>query len=305
MIKISVIIPSYNRANNLPNVLASVLAQSIQDIEVIIVDDGSTDTTRSILQDFHDPRVKYIYQENSGANTARNRGVDEAKGKYIAFLDSDDTFLDGHLERSLKFLEKNPNTAVFSRIIVDRGNGITFLKPPRGPQPDERIDEYLTCDRGFIQTSTLVIPTETARKVRYKEGLKAGQDIDFAIRLYLSGIKFHMINTPGAIWNDKADPKRISAGTHPNVRVNWLAGMKDKISRKSYLGFKGWFMAKTYAQQGQRFTAYKYYFTAALRGCYNPKLAATIFLQITLVGGSYRKLADIIIAWKKKGKSLS
>ena len=94
MCKISVIIPVYNSARFLKNTLKSVKEQTINDIEIICIDDGSTDESASIIkkeQDF-DSRIKYIHQENLGAGTARNQGISIAKGKYLAFIDSDDEY---------------------------------------------------------------------------------------------------------------------------------------------------------------------------------------------------------------------
>lgn len=92
--KISVIIPSYNRAHLLPRAIKSVLAQSYQDWELVVVDDGSIDDTASVMQEFIDPRVTYLkLEKNEGVSAARNRGVAIATGEWVSFLDSDDAYL--------------------------------------------------------------------------------------------------------------------------------------------------------------------------------------------------------------------
>ncbi len=90
---ISVIIPTYNRANFLGEAIESVLSQTYKNLEVIIIDDGSTDDTRQLIEKYTDKRIIYLYQEHGGTSAARNKGIQEAKGEYIAFLDSDDIWL--------------------------------------------------------------------------------------------------------------------------------------------------------------------------------------------------------------------
>src|SRR5579871_5705467 len=94
----SVIIPVYERAAVLGNALQSVLAQTCQDFEIVVVDDGSRDDPKAVVDALHDPRIRLIRQENRGGGAARNRGLDEARGRFVALLDSDDVFLPHHLE---------------------------------------------------------------------------------------------------------------------------------------------------------------------------------------------------------------
>ncbi len=94
----SIIIPSYNRAHIILNTISTVQRQSFTNWECIIVDDGSTDNTKEIIAQIQDERVKYIYQNNAERSAARNNGAQNAKGKYICFLDSDDEFLENHLQ---------------------------------------------------------------------------------------------------------------------------------------------------------------------------------------------------------------
>ena len=104
---ISVVLPTYNRARCLSRSINSVLNQTFSNLELIIVDDGSTDNTRELVESFSDPRIRYIYQENAGACAARNHGINEALGTYIAFQDSDDEWRKDKLEIQLNALIKN------------------------------------------------------------------------------------------------------------------------------------------------------------------------------------------------------
>ena len=87
----------------------------------MVVDDGSQDDPARTVEEFSDPRIVFVRQENRGGGAARNTGIDRARGRYIAFLDSDDRFLPHHLAALRKLLESTPGAAAYARIIVDRG----------------------------------------------------------------------------------------------------------------------------------------------------------------------------------------
>jgi len=105
--QITVIIPTYNRYEFLKRALKSVYAQSRLPKEVIVIDDGSTDNTAKIIQDF--PNIQYFYQENSGVSSARNSGVTKASYPWIAFLDSDDEWHEDKLKLQVQFHQNHPN----------------------------------------------------------------------------------------------------------------------------------------------------------------------------------------------------
>jgi glycosyltransferase involved in cell wall biosynthesis len=104
--KVSVVIPTYNRAATVGKSIESVLAQTVTDLEVIVVDDGSSDDTGKILGEAFGDRIRYYHQPNQGASVARNKGVTEARGEWIAFLDSDDRWEKDKLEWQFKALER-------------------------------------------------------------------------------------------------------------------------------------------------------------------------------------------------------
>jgi glycosyltransferase involved in cell wall biosynthesis len=105
--EISVIIPTYNRAQTLPRALDSVFAQSLPADEILVIDDGSDDETRSLIESRY-PQCRYIHQPNQGVSSARNRGIQAARGEWIALLDSDDAWLPHKLARQLRELRDNP-----------------------------------------------------------------------------------------------------------------------------------------------------------------------------------------------------
>jgi len=294
----SVVIPVYNRAQELEAALRSVASQTERNFEVIVVDDGSVDSPESVIDAFGDPRVFYVRQENRGGSAARNAGIDCARGRFIAFLDSDDRFLPHHLSTMRRLLEGTHGIAGYAPIIVDRGGGRTFIKPPRALGPREHMADYLLSDRGFVPTITLVVPRPWARRVRYAETLPFAQDIDFAIRLFLAGCRFAMAPEPAAIWNDVGNPARISAGRKNAQLADWLERMRRRIPARSYYGAKGWIFAKGVVQT-RPLTAFGYYITAVLRGCYRPRLAAVVLVQIFASDHFYRRLADWLIGLRR------
>jgi glycosyltransferase involved in cell wall biosynthesis len=108
---VSVIIPTYNRAGYVVEAIESVLAQTYKNIEIVVIDDGSTDDTPEMLKPYKE-KIKYIYTENGGPARARNIGMKEAAGEYIAFLDSDDLYYPFKTEIQVAFLQKNPDVAL-------------------------------------------------------------------------------------------------------------------------------------------------------------------------------------------------
>ena len=297
----SVVIPLYNRAAILARTLTSILNQTFSDFEIVIVDDGSSDNPEEAINSLHDPRVRFVVQSNSGGSAARNRGIDLATGRYIAFLDSDDQFLPVHLEKMYEILahELTGHLAVYSPVIVDRGAGRQFVKPPRPIGKTEDMADYVMRDRGFVQTSGLVVPRELAKSVRYRLGLPFGQDTDFAVRLFRAGCKFQMLDEPTVVWNDIEDPKRVSASRKGARVIDWLEDMKPLISRQAYLGYRGWHVAKGVAPN-RPLLATKYYMIAVLNACYGPKLALTVLMQIALPERIYRRCSDLVISLARR-----
>ncbi len=104
---VSIILPTYNRAKFLPRCLDTVFAQTYENWELIIIDDGSTDNTASVVEMYGDARVRYIYQQNQGVSAARNTGIARSRGEYIALLDSDDEWLPKKLLIQLRYMQEN------------------------------------------------------------------------------------------------------------------------------------------------------------------------------------------------------
>ena len=111
---ISVVIPLYNKEASIAHTLECVLEQSYRDFEIVIVDDGSKDNSPAIVESFSDTRIRLIRQENAGVSVARNKGIEEAKGEYVAFLDADDEWDIYHLENLSELIKKYPQCRAFA-----------------------------------------------------------------------------------------------------------------------------------------------------------------------------------------------
>ncbi len=125
MPKVSVIIPTYNREQYLSDAVKSVLNQTYQDFELIIIDDGSTDKTRRLIENFKNNKIKYYYQNNKGVSSSRNVGIKISRGTFICFLDSDDYWLPKKLERQIKFNKTNHD------ILIHQTEEIWMRKPKK------------------------------------------------------------------------------------------------------------------------------------------------------------------------------
>ena len=291
----SIVVPTYNRRLAVIEAAQSALDQSVRDIELIVVDDGSTDGTAEALAAIADSRLRVIVQPNAGAAAARNRGITEARGRYVAFLDSDDRFLPDHLADLLPLLAQGDDVVAYCRVVVDRGGGRHFLKPWREIRADEGVDRYLMCERGFIQTSSVALRRALAQRVRYREDVGFGDDTDFAVRLSLAGARFLMAPRATVFWTDRHTGNRLSAVRANIGNLAWLKDLKPHISARAYSAYMGWHAAKSVWPTSRR-TALRYYFNAVRLGAFGPKVAAIVLLQIVVPDRVYRRAADQWVA---------
>jgi glycosyltransferase involved in cell wall biosynthesis len=307
----SVVIPVYNRARVIRDAVESVLKQSFQDLEIIVVDDGSTDNSCARLAACADPRMRLVVQKNAGASAARNRGIDLARGRFVAFLDSDDTFLPHHLEVMAELVKGTQGSGTqgsgtqglvaYAPVRAHRGPQGFLIKPHRAIRQGETMASYLMCERGFVQTSGLVVPADAARKVRYREDVRYGDDTDFAIRLELAGYSFVMADRPGVVWYDGPDPGRLSNTRIEGGDLKWLHDLRPLILRQAYLGYRGWHVAKAMFKT-RPFTALGLYLAALTSGSYGPRLAVVVLAQIIVPSRIYRDGADFVVAirsWRR------
>jgi glycosyltransferase involved in cell wall biosynthesis len=196
---ISVIVPCYNQANFLDETLNSILNQSYTNWECIIVNDGSPDDTENVAKKWtnKDHRFKYISKENGGLSSARNSGLEAAKGDFIQFLDSDDLLSSDKFQKSIDAVEKDGADVVISNFIRFKKNlnqlKKAFCKLEEQTFTYESI--LLQWDRRFsIPIHCGLFKRETIGNVRFNEKLKAKEDWFFWIQTFKSNPKVSFIN---------------------------------------------------------------------------------------------------------------
>lgn len=183
--KVSVVMPTYNRAHLIGAAIQSALDQTFQDFELIVVDDGSTDATEAVVKGLDDPRIRYLYQENRGIGGARNNGIRQAEGQYIAFLDSDDVWLPEFLALGVEVLEANPGVGLVyakAQAIDDNGNLMAQIRGALQKYQDDTLKSVLYGD--FICIIACLVRRRCFDRVGlFDESLKAREDWDMWARM--------------------------------------------------------------------------------------------------------------------------
>ncbi|RMD45126.1 MAG: glycosyltransferase family 2 protein [Aquificota bacterium] len=197
--KVSVILPTFNRAKYLDRAISSVLSQSFYDFELIIVDDASTDNTEEIVGMFKDERIIYVKNpKNLGGAGARNIGIKMAKGDFIAFQDSDDLWHPDKLELQMKVFEKAEEdvAVVYTAFIRKVGEKELIVPPPYVKKTEGYIYKELLTHINFVGTPTAVIRKEALEDVGYfDERFPRLQDWDLFLRL-AKKYRFKFIKKP-------------------------------------------------------------------------------------------------------------
>lgn len=191
---ISVVIPTFNRAHCVGNAIESVFAQTFKDFEIIVIDDGSSDGTIEVLKKFGD-KISVFRQKNRGVAAARNAGIRAARGKWIAFLDSDDRWYPGKLEWQMVALEKYSGKVSYTRAIADDGRlfrDIEFISA-RLYEPDiyfvDNATDAVCFSPRHPMIQTMIVAKELLDKAGlFDESFHAAEDIELIFRLsFLSG----------------------------------------------------------------------------------------------------------------------
>lgn len=158
---VSVIIPTYNRAEFVGAAIASVLGQTFSRFELIVIDDGSSDATDQVIRSFHDPRLTFVRQENQGRSAARNRAIRMARGKYIAFLDSDDEYLQDKLFLQVTYMEAHPEVGMlYTSAQCINADG----EPLEQHTYKADIEGDIYRDVAFFRPVTITLPTVMLRR---------------------------------------------------------------------------------------------------------------------------------------------
>lgn len=222
---VSVIIPAYNAENFIRETIESALNQTYKNIEVIVVDDGSTDNTREIVESIDDKRIKYIKQNNMGVSVARNKGIRVSKGEFIALLDHDDIWLPRKLEKQLPLFSDSQVGLVFSDTIFFKDGKDLYsiyskYKPPRGWVFRELLK------RNFISCETVIIRKKALESLDewFPEDMELSEEYDLFLRLAYKW-KFDYVDEPLAKW-------RIHERNDSSLREHLVAEDYKKIYEK-------------------------------------------------------------------------
>lgn len=185
---VSVIMPAYNGERFIQQAIESMLAQTYSDWELIIIDDGSTDSTAQIVSSFQDQRLVYVYQENRGQAAALNRGLDVARGEYITTLDVDDWYVPNSLQDRVVFLDQHPNCDVVygDGVFCDAdGNKLQYFSEMRLGNVTGDVFDVLISNSFYGTGASVMIRAQALQKhgIRYDESIVWCQDYDIYLRL--------------------------------------------------------------------------------------------------------------------------
>lgn len=222
-VKISVVIPTYNRADLVGKAVRSVLGQTYQNFEIIVVDDASKDGTEEAVRSIKDPRIKYIrHAENQGGAAARNTGIQNSASEFIAFLDSDDEWLSDKLEKQMAHFLK-----------LDESYGLVYCGFSHVDENNHKLGQFTPVLRGQFTNDLLVencvgtFSTVLIRKSVLSQvngldaAMKSCQDWDLFIRLS-KVCHFDFLPEPLVLYHVEGDPQRISGNASSIVRGHRL-----------------------------------------------------------------------------------
>jgi glycosyltransferase involved in cell wall biosynthesis len=228
---ISVIIPTYKRKELLDRALSSIKQQSYQDTETIVIDDDSDPSVKALIDDsYHQLNIKYIKSRNIGGAKARNLGIEEASGEYIAFLDDDDYYHNDKLKSQHEHLEKNDADVVICGSINITTNQELGL--------ENGLDIPTSLKIGNPYSVNLLAKSELIKKVKFDEDLPNAQDWDLLVRLLKEGAKFSYIDKP-LLYRDAGDHSRIT---------NSIVGMGNQTQKRviAFNKHRSWLTEKYY-----------------------------------------------------------
>jgi len=217
--RVSVIIPTYDRAHLIGKAIQSVLDQTFQDFEILIIDDCSHDNTPEVVRSFEDDRITYIrHHNNRGGSGARNTGLEKSRGSLIAFLDDDNEWFNDKLERQVAVLDALPSSfgAVYCGAILNKGDKEVYF-PPAEFRPVEGSILGDLLERSFIDTSAMLVRREAFRKAGFfGEDLPRYQDWELCIRI---AKHFKIKYMPEPLYYLSVTDKSISTDTKAGMKA--------------------------------------------------------------------------------------
>ena len=259
--EISVVIPTLHRPRLVSDAVASVLTQTVSNLELLVVVDGPDPPTHAALASFTDPRLRVLsLAGHEGAAGARNHGVNNARGRWIAFLDDDDTWSPKKLEMQLQTARAAtiPYPIVACRTLARSHQG-EHRWPRRYPTAGESIGEYLFCRRSFffgegaIPISAWFVARELLLLHPFDSKLRAMEDLDWILRVTQDPsvqVSFVPTHEPLAVWNMEAGRKRLSGTTGWEAKLAWAKARRAWLTPRAYAGLLLNHVGQTAARQG-------------------------------------------------------
>ena len=284
---ISVVIPLYNKAGQVGRTLKSVLAQTFQEFEVVVVDDGSTDGSVEEVRSVHDDRIRIIVQQNAGVAAARNRGIAEARYDFVAFLDADDEWKPAYLETQYNLVKKYGDCDMFACNYEFRNAAgkvtPTILHKLSFDGNDGILDNYFvvaSCSHPPLWTSAVMVR-------KFPVGIKSGEDLLTWARLVING-KVAFSKQVGAVYDlgagyDFANqpPRRQDAGDPVGQQLQQLYKSNKHIKGfRSYLSHWHKMRASVAIRFGERIETIKESFISLQYNPFNYKILPFIVLSI-------------------------
>jgi glycosyltransferase involved in cell wall biosynthesis len=256
---VSVVIPTCRRPGLLMRAIASVLAQTFAQLEIIVVIDGPDEATQEALRSIDDERLRIIALPSCvGGSDARNAGVQNARGEWIAFLDDDDEWMPSKIEMQLALAAQafEAYPVIATQLFAKSPYG-DFIWPRRFPAESEPLCEYLFnrktffAGEGLLQTSTLLMRRSLMELVPFTSGLLKHQDIDWYVRVsQVLGAQFHFVPLPLVNFYVEENRATISRRSDWRFSLNWLRGSRGRMSPRAYAGFICSFVAPEACKQG-------------------------------------------------------
>jgi glycosyltransferase involved in cell wall biosynthesis len=292
---VTVVIPTYNSAQYIGETLKSVLNQEYPRLEVIVVDDGSTDNTKDAVDAFDSNRVTYLYQANSGGPARpRNKGIQQARGRYIALIDSDDIMLPGKIERAVRMLVRDPQLGLVFTDFVKFDEMIgqypgahldTYHNFSKLPKKQVEESEYIILaeaaynaliSENYIGLSGVVMPQEVFSRIGiFDESLSGPEDYDMWLRI-TSAYDIGFIDMIGHRYRIRPDSLTSSGGdkflSHLSRVMQKQLGRslpdatRENIRKK--LAYQLWELGYYYQLSEETILARRYYALSIRQGCF-------------------------------------
>lgn len=239
MCKISVVIPLYNKEKHIKRCIDSVLSQSYQSFEIIVVDDGSTDNGVAIVKQYSDSRIRLIQQQNSGVSSARNKGILESNYDYIAFLDADDSWKMDFLDSGIKLINKFPSAGAYSfgyevASSENMTRKVKFLSIPNTPW-EGILENFFEMMLGNppVWSSAVIIPKHVFNKIGvFKDGETIGEDVEMWCRIALS-YKIAFNNSIKATYFLDSDNRAYVRGKKVKKPQGYIDTLNDALKDKT------------------------------------------------------------------------